>query len=250
MQPPNLGQSRGAHISFIDRGGMAYTATCGLTREGLKAACEKAQQWLEVSRRHALIDAERIPRPQHSGDYASAVATPWETWGLKEKLELLQDINHQLKIDDAIVDWQAHLSRRQTDVTLVTSDDINIEQAFHYIIPGFSAVANQGAQEMASYGFDDDGTPAERSHLIRDGILLRPLGGAMSQARAGMTGVVNTRACDWNRPAIDRMTNLNLEPGSSSLNELIASIKSGVLMETNRSWSIDDSRNKFQFGGE
>jgi predicted Zn-dependent protease len=62
--------------------------------------------------------------------------------------------------------------------------------------------------------------------------------------------VANARACDWNRPAIDRMANLNLEPGGSSLDELIGSIEHGVLMETNRSWSIDDSRNKFQFGCE
>jgi predicted Zn-dependent protease len=46
------------------------------------------------------------------------------------------------------------------------------------------------------------------------------------------------------------MANLNLEPGASSLAALIGSIESGVLMETNRSWSIDDCRNKFQFGCE
>jgi predicted Zn-dependent protease len=72
----------------------------------------------------------------------------------------------------------------------------------------------------------------------------------MSQARAGVSGVANARACDWNRPAIDRMANLNLEPGSSTLDELVAGVEFGVLMETNRSWSIDDSRNKFQFGCE
>ncbi|MCG6865260.1 MAG: TldD/PmbA family protein, partial [Thiogranum sp.] len=98
--------------------------------------------------------------------------------------------------------------------------------------------------------FDDEGTPADRVHLIRDGMLLRPLGGAVSQSRAGLDGVANARASDWNRPAIDRMANLNLEPGTSSLDELIGSIEYGVLMDTNRSWSIDDSRNKFQFGCE
>jgi predicted Zn-dependent protease len=46
------------------------------------------------------------------------------------------------------------------------------------------------------------------------------------------------------------MANLNLEPGDSTLDALVASIDHGVYMETNRSWSIDDSRNKFQFGCE
>ena len=46
------------------------------------------------------------------------------------------------------------------------------------------------------------------------------------------------------------MANLNLEPGKSSLEEMIASVERGVYLRTNNSWSIDDSRNKFQFGCE
>jgi predicted Zn-dependent protease len=105
-------------------------------------------------------------------------------------------------------------------------------------------------EELASYAFDDDGTPAEKVYLIRHGLLERPLGGAISQARAGLPGVANARADSWNRPPIDRMANLNLEPGDASFDELVASIEHGVLLETNSSWSIDDSRNKFQFGCE
>ncbi|HKP65952.1 MAG TPA: TldD/PmbA family protein [Casimicrobiaceae bacterium] len=105
-------------------------------------------------------------------------------------------------------------------------------------------------EELASYGFDDDGTQAEKTFLIRNGILERPLGGAISQSRAGLPGVANARASSWNRPPIDRMANLNLEPGDASFDALVASIDHGVLLETNASWSIDDSRNKFQFGCE
>jgi predicted Zn-dependent protease len=105
-------------------------------------------------------------------------------------------------------------------------------------------------EQIASYGFDDEGSLAERVYLIRQGILERPLGGVLSQRRAGLPGTANARACDWNRPPIDRMANINLEPGSSTLDGLIGSVERGVLMDTNRSWSIDDSRNKFQFGCE
>lgn len=104
--------------------------------------------------------------------------------------------------------------------------------------------------QLASYGFDDEGWPAAREYLIRDGILVRPLGGASSQARSGLPGVASARASGWNRPPVDRMANINLEPGDCSLSELIASVERGVLMDTNRSWSIDDSRTKFQFGCE
>jgi predicted Zn-dependent protease len=105
-------------------------------------------------------------------------------------------------------------------------------------------------EELASYAYDDEGTPAEKTWLIRDGVLERPLGGAISQSRAGLPGVANSRAASWNRPPIDRMANLNLEPGTATFAALVEGIEHGVLLETNASWSIDDSRNKFQFGCE
>ena len=105
-------------------------------------------------------------------------------------------------------------------------------------------------EELASYAFDDEGTPAKREYLIQNGILQRGLGGMTSQVRSDLPGVANARACSWNRPPIDRMANLNLEPGDASFEEMIASVERGVYMQTNCSWSIDDSRNKFQFGCE
>lgn len=105
-------------------------------------------------------------------------------------------------------------------------------------------------EQLASYAFDDDGTPAEKVLIIEQGILKHPLGGALSQRRSGLAGAASSRACSWNRPPIDRMANLNVEPGEQTLEQLIGGIERGVLMATNRSWSIDDARNKFQFGCE
>lgn len=105
-------------------------------------------------------------------------------------------------------------------------------------------------QQLASYGFDAEGSAASKVFLIKNGLLINPLGGFMSQQRANLNGVANVRASSWNRPPIDRMANINIEPGNSSFQELLASVENGILMQTNRSWSIDDSRNKFQFGCE
>ncbi|WP_027817547.1 TldD/PmbA family protein [Paraburkholderia bannensis] len=105
-------------------------------------------------------------------------------------------------------------------------------------------------EEAAAYAFDDDGSAASKQYLIRAGVLELPLGGALSQQRAGLPGVANSRAANWNRPPIDRMANLNIEPGDQSLDAMIAGIERGILMKTNTSWSIDDHRNKFQFGCE
>ena len=102
--------------------------------------------------------------------------------------------------------------------------------------------------QLASYGFDDDGEEAKKVFVIEKGILKKPLGGVVSQHRAKMSGVANSRAQTWNRPAIDRMANLNLEPGEDSFSTLVSKVENGIYMKTNSSWSIDDSRNKFQFG--
>jgi predicted Zn-dependent protease len=104
--------------------------------------------------------------------------------------------------------------------------------------------------EFASYSFDDTGAPATREFLIKEGVLQRGLGSLESQARTGVAGVACTRASSWNRPPIDRMANLNLEPGNQSFDQLLSGIERGVYMEANRSWSIDDQRHKFQFSCE
>lgn len=104
--------------------------------------------------------------------------------------------------------------------------------------------------ELASYNFDDTGARATREYIIKDGILKRGLGGLESQLRTKIPGVSSQRATSWNRPPIDRMANLNIEPGSATLKDMISSTERGIVMRTNKSWSIDDYRNKFQFGCE
>jgi predicted Zn-dependent protease len=104
--------------------------------------------------------------------------------------------------------------------------------------------------QFASYFADDIGNVATREFLIKDGVLLRGLGSLESQKRLNLPGVASQRATSWNRAPIDRMANVNLEPGTSTLEDMIKSVKRGIFMQTNRSWSIDDYRNKFQFGCE
>jgi len=158
-------------------------------------------------------------------------------------LQIHESIGHPLELDRILGD-----ERNFAGTSFVTQDMFG---SYRYGSELLNVTFDPTRPEqLASYTCDDDGTAAQRTYLIRDGILQRPLGGATSQARSGMPGVANARACDWNRPAIDRMANLNVEPGDSTFNELVASIEHGVLMDTNSSWSIDDSRNKFQFGCE
>ena len=158
-------------------------------------------------------------------------------------LQIHESIGHPIELDRILGDERNYAGR-----SFVTRDMFG---TYHYGSDLLNVTFDPTTpKEFASYGFDDDGQPATKQYVIRNGVLLRPLGGVTSQARAGMEGVANSRASGWNRPPIDRMANLNLEPGTSTMDEMIASVERGILMKTNCSWSIDDSRNKFQFGCE
>ena len=104
---------------------------------------------------------------------------------------------------------------------------------------------------LGSFGFDDEGTPAHPVDIIKDGIWVGALSGRDSAALAGMdrSGAA-IRADGFDRIPMVRMTNVGLLPGDSSLDAMIAATDDGILMDTNRSWSIDDRRLNFQFGCE
>lgn len=102
-----------------------------------------------------------------------------------------------------------------------------------------------------TFGYDDEGVPAQKWDLVRDGEFV---GYLTSRETAGMIGLDHSqgtmRADGWNRTPIIRMVNVSLQPGEGSLEDLIADTDDGVYMATNRSWSIDQRRYNFQFGTE
>jgi TldD protein len=102
---------------------------------------------------------------------------------------------------------------------------------------------------LGSFGFDDEGTPAHPVDIVRDGVWVGTLSGRDSAALAGIERSAGAiRAEGFNRIPMVRMTNVGLLPGSDSLDAMIAATDDGILMDTNRSWSIDDKRLNFQFG--
>ena len=101
---------------------------------------------------------------------------------------------------------------------------------------------------LGTFGWDDEGVPAQRTYLIKDGLFVGYLTSRETASVMGQESNGTMRADGWNRIPLIRMTNVNLEPGESTLEEMIAGTRDGVYMETNRSWSIDDKRLNFQFG--
>ncbi len=103
---------------------------------------------------------------------------------------------------------------------------------------------------VGSFGFDDEGVPAHRVDIIRDGLFVGYLSSRESAARLNLSSSGAMRAEHWNVPPLVRMTNVNLEPGEATLEELCQGIAHGYLLSTNKSWSIDDQRLNFQFTTE
>jgi len=218
-QTRTMGSVRGC----CSQGGMEALEACDFTRASRVIPQEAIQ----------LLEAENCP----TGTMDAILASD------QMMLQIHESIGHPLEIDRILGD-----ERNYAGTSFVTPDMIGSYQYGSELLNvTFDPTM---AREFASYGYDDDGLAATKEFIIRDGILERGLGGCVSQARSGLPGVANTRASSWNRPPMDRMANLNVEPGESTLAEMIGSVERGVLMRTNRSWSIDDSRNKFQFGCE
>ena len=104
------------------------------------------------------------------------------------------------------------------------------------------------APGLGTFGWDDEGVTAQRSVLVDRGMFTGYLSSRETAAVIGQVSNGCMRADGWSRLPIIRMTNINLEAGTSSLEEMIATTDHGVYLETNRSWSIDDRRLNFQFG--
>jgi len=103
---------------------------------------------------------------------------------------------------------------------------------------------------LGTFGFDDEGVPAQRSPLVADGVVAGFLTSRETAAGAGAGSGGAMRADGWGSMPLIRMTNVHLEPGQGSLDELVADTPDGLLLSVNRSWSIDDRRVNFQFGVE
>jgi TldD protein len=110
---------------------------------------------------------------------------------------------------------------------------------------------------LGTFGYDDEGVPAQHSDIVKNGMFVGYLTSreTASQLRrlhpdAPARSNGSMRSDGWNHVPIIRMTNVSLQPGQWTLDDLIADTDDGIYMITNKSWSIDDKRLNFQFGTE
>jgi len=84
-----------------------------------------------------------------------------------------------------------------------------------------------------SYKYDEEGTPARKNDLIREGVLVGRLHSRETAGKMGEPPSGNARAVDWRFPPIVRMSNTLIEPGQATLEDLLSEISEGVYV---RNW--------------
>ena len=110
---------------------------------------------------------------------------------------------------------------------------------------------NTEPDTLAATGYDDDGVSCQKWDVIRDGIFVgyctnREVAPKIGEARSHGSN----RADGWGSVPIVRIANIGLEPGSATVDQLLADVKRGIYIEGHGSYSIDQQRYNFQFGGD
>ncbi len=245
--------SQGHRISqrIIESGGGMDATAVGETETQRRSYPQSFGQYetggYEVVRRFDLPShAERIA--EEAVALLTAPECPDDTTDLilessQLALQIHESVGHAIELD-RILGWEAAFAG-------TSFLDLQHLGTLRYGSPLMNITADAtlpGA--LGTFGYDDEGTPAQRVEIVRDGTWVGVLSGRDSAHLAGLPPGGMVRGDGFNRLPIVRMTNVGLLPGNSSLEEIIAATRDGIYMATNRSWSIDDKRLNFQFGCE
>ena len=158
-------------------------------------------------------------------------------------LQIHESCGHAVELDRALGDEAAFAG-----TSFLTPDLLH---DFRYGSEQVNITADStNATGLGTFGWDDEGLPAQVTDIIRNGQFVGYLMSREAATRLGMPSNGCMRASSWNRIPLIRMTNVSLEPGEWTLDDLVADTEDGIYLETNRSWSIDDRRYNFQFGAE
>lgn len=161
--------------------------------------------------------------------------------GTQAALQVHESCGHPTELDRVLGSEAAYAG-----TSFLTPDLLN---NFRYGSDAVTITADATAPRgLGTFGWDDEGVAAQRVFLVRDGIFSGYLTSRETASVFGWESGGTMRGNGWSHLPLIRMTNIDLEPGDSSLEEMIATTKQGVYLQTNRSWSIDDRRLNFQFG--
>jgi TldD protein len=161
-------------------------------------------------------------------------------------LQIHESIGHPIELD-RVLGQEANFA----GMSFLTVDKLRKLRYGSEIVNVVADARLEHGPGLGTFGYDDEGVPAQCTPIISNGLFTGYLSNRESAAEIGekrSSGTMRTE--NWNRLPIIRMTNVSLLPGTWKYDDLIADTDDAILMETNRSWSIDDRRYQFQFSTE
>ena len=180
----------------------------------------------------ALLDAPQCP----SGEMTLIVDAS------QLGLQVHESCGHPIELD-RVLGYEASFA----GTSFLTTDKLgNLQYGSELVNIDADATAPGG---LGTFGYDDEGVPAQNVPIVSGGRFVGYLTSRETAPIIGQQSMGSSRAWSWDRIPIIRMTNINLRPGDAgSLDDLVADTRDGILVVTNKSWSIDDRRLNFQFG--
>ncbi|MGE5081963.1 MAG: TldD/PmbA family protein [Acidobacteriota bacterium] len=163
-------------------------------------------------------------------------------------LQIHESVGHPIELD-RVLGMEANFA----GTSFLTLDKLYTLRYGSDLVNVVADARQEHGPGLGTFGFDDEGVAAQCTPIITNGLFTGYLSSRETAHTIGLNRSGGTvRAEGWNRLPMIRMTNISLLPGEKrlSLEQLIASTDHGILMQTNRSWSIDDKRYNFQFGCE
>ena len=161
-------------------------------------------------------------------------------------LQIHESVGHPIELD-RVLGQEANFA----GTSFLTLDQLNKLRYGSDIVNVVADARLEHGPGLGTFAYDDEGVPAQSTDIIKDGQFRGYLSNRETAHLIGLersSGTMRTES--WNRLPIIRMTNISLNPGKWDFADLIADTDDGILMETNRSWSIDDRRYQFQFSTE
>ncbi len=196
----------------------------------------------EAAEAGAQARAKLTAKPVVSGDY-DIVIDPTNLW-----LTIHETVGHSTELD-RVLGWEANFAG-----TSFVKPAMRGELRFGSELMTIVADRSQPGA-LSTIGFDDDGAPASSAefNIVEKGVLKNF---QMALGQAHYIGLSASNGCAYaDSPTsfpIQRMPNISLSPNPQkcSLGNLVSGIERGIYIVGAGSWSIDQQRDNFQFGGQ
>ncbi|HEY9000338.1 MAG TPA: TldD/PmbA family protein [Mucilaginibacter sp.] len=226
--------------------GMGYEYLTPLDNEkvtGVTTRYKKRYDMIEDIKAAAQQAGDKIKAKSVDPGKYDMVLDPSHLW-----LTIHESIGHPTELD-RVLGYEANFAGTSfLTLDKWKSGNFNFGSKQVNIIADKTQVGSLGA-----VGYDDEGVKCKKWDLIKDGILVNY---QAIRDQAHIIGLKESQGCcyaqSWQDVQFQRMPNVSLQPGKTplSVDDMIKNVEKGIYIIGDGSFSIDQQRYNFQFGGQ